>query len=254
MTSPRRRLLPSVTIAAVVGIAGLGWFAGTRDRSSPPLSALQFASVAAKVVHFETFTASPAVVLTPVGEIPTPARLAPEEAVRFATLCELRLLAADTGLELTDGQWRDFAELVLELQAVRRTYEAGIAAVTEFAPGRHRLDIPAYPEAGDELRRRYEAGLRERLGPIASTAVREALGRQIEGRFAGFGVSRQVLDITHTPGRGRRDLEVWRTAQYWNSLDGEERVTTRRDVSFPASEDPAGESWDALLALTEKAG
>ena len=43
--------------------------------------------------------------------------------------------------------------------------------------------------------------------------------------------------------------QVERVAKYWNSVDGAERLSTRREVHLPAVEDPTGESWGALLTL-----
>lgn len=254
MTLPRRSLLPIMAAAALLGLAGKSWFTASPIHGMPMDVGALPAVPETKVVHFETPAADRSAVEIAALETPSPSRLTPDAAVNFATLCDLRLLAADTALELSDAQWRELAALVAEFQAVRSNYEADIAAVTSLAPDRHRLEIPAYPEAGDELRRRFEDELIGRLGSTAAVAVRENLGRQIEARFAGFGVSSQVLEITSRPGTGRRDLEVRRTARYWNSIEGKDRLTTRRDVFFPASEDPTGERWDALLALIGKAG
>ena len=44
------------------------------------------------------------------------------------------------------------------------------------------------------------------------------------------------------------DIQVTRTVNYWNSVEGSDRVATRSEIHFPVLEDPTGDSWSALLA------
>jgi len=179
--------------------------------------------------------------------------LAREDAALFGVACDLQLMAEGTNLQLSGRQWTALATVVAELQAVRRNYEAGIAQVREVAPGRYRLEIPAYPEAGDELRRRFHAELQTALGAEVAAELNAKLGSRLEGHFAGFGVGNQTLEIVGDPLHAPEAVQVERVARYWNSREGGDRVTTRREVNLPAIEDPVGESWPALLALVIKA-
>lgn len=236
----------------VVAWFGRGWF-GIDGPAAPEKARAAIApALTDRVVNFETpdvIEPEPAVAL---GTRPA-AELSPEESLLFTTLCDLHLLAGDIELDLTTKQWSRFAEIVVHTQAVRHHYEAKIAVATETAPGRYRLEIPAYAAAGDELRRQFLADLESGLGKEAAAEVTEKLGRLLEGRFAGFGVGTQTLDITGNPATKPADVQVARTARYWNSVEGRERLTTRREMTFPASEDPTGENWSALLALVSKA-
>lgn len=242
-------------LAVLLGVAawsGRHWFRVpdvTASENAPKGVALLATD---RVVNFETIPETDAEPVVVPGKRPA-AELSPEESVLFTTLCDLHLLAGETELDFTTKQWSRLAEIVVQTQAVRHHYEATIAVATETAPGRYRLEIPAYTAAGDELRRRFLADLEAGLGPEAAAEVTQKLGRQLEGRFAGFGVGTQTLDITGNPALKPADVQVARTARYWNSVDGNDRVTTRREVTFPASEDPTGENWNALLALVSKA-
>lgn len=263
MRFARVRFLPVLRGLGLLGVLGGGWWwwhsAPPEAGKIPDPAGTVLAS--GRVVHFEV-NARPATddsaptAVEPTRVEPGPAapvlELPAEAAAQFAALCELRLLAADTELDLSHREWAALSALVSETQQVRLAYEAEIARTEMLAPGRHRVDIPAYAEAGDELRRRFQAELRATLGDDVAAEVREKFGTKLEALFAGFGVSSQTLDITGDPVRAPAEVTVERTARYWNSVDGGKRVTTRRDVQFPAAADPASEAWLPLLALLEK--
>lgn len=236
--------------AGFLGWAAFGPEAAFVTEKKPMHAALEVP--ADRVVYFETTSESSATEASAPAERRIEELSAPE-SVLFTTLCDLHLLAGEPELDLTTKQWSRLAEIVVQTQAVRHHYEATIAVATETASGRYRLEIPAYAAAGDELRRQFLAELERGLGKEAAAEVSTKLGRQLEGRFAGFGVGTQTLEITGHPATQPTDVQVARTARYWNSIDGHERMTTRRDVTFPASEDPTGENWSALLALVSKA-
>lgn len=170
----------------------------------------------------------------------------------------LQTLAGDADLPLTPGQWSAFARVTLHHQAIRQAYEATIATVTKTGRGPHRLEIPAYPFAGDALRDRFHAGLRTELGGDAAEEIVARMGSRLEGHFAGFGVSVQTLEFAAEPGAPGTDYQVTRTVQYWNSVEGASRLTTRRETHVPGLEDPTGVSWGPLLSLlatrAERAG
>lgn len=256
--SLQRPLLFIVALGAV-GLVGFAW----RARHPAPGAARSTVKVEAlaalpadKIVAFETSEASDAgPVAEPSGirrsaeELPAPA------AAQFSTLIELQLAATEMNLDLdlTTKQWQAFSAAVVQAQAVRHNFEATIATATEIAPGRYRIDIPAYAAAGDELRRQFLAELERGLGKDAAAEVTRAFGHRFEGSFAGFGVSAQTLEVAGNPAASPDKVEVSRTVRYWDSLDGRERVTTRREVHFPSDEDPSGECWNALLALVPTA-
>lgn len=242
-------LAAALGVVAWLGRDGLR----TRGTATPENAAVAVHPVPTeRVVNFETADVAEVERAVVSGERRV-AELSAQESVLFTTLCDLHLLAGETELDLTTKQWSRLAEIVVEAQAVRHHYEATIAVARETAPGRYRLEIPAYAAAGDELRRQFLADLQSGLGQDGAAEVIAKLGRQLEGRFAGFGVSAQTLEITGDPATKLADVQVARTARYWNSVDGSDRVTTRREVTFPASEDPTGENWSALLALVGKA-
>lgn len=166
-------------------------------------------------------------------------------------MCTLHLLADDKDISLSAQEWSAFATVVLQIQAIRQSYEAQIANSQVIAPGRYRLEIPAYAGVGDALREKFHAELCTELGEAKAIDVLVKLGGRLEGHFAGFGISTQTLDITAAPGGSARDMEVTRTVTYWNSVDGNDSLTTRREVHFPAFEDPTGDSWSSLLAVVK---
>lgn len=251
MRNRRPNILLLVTALGVAALLGRAWIGHRAPAPAGKALAIDAAfAPAARVVRFET--AETSVDATAAADAPVSLRveqLSASESAQFAALCDLHLLAADVDLDLTTKQWSVLAEIVVQAQAVRHTYEARIAAVAEIAPGRFRLEIPAYAAAGDELRRQFLDDLRRSLGQETAAEVWTQLGRKLEGRFAGFGVSAQTLEITGDPAHAPGDVQVERVARYWNSVDATERVTTRREIHFPLAEDPTGEEWNALLAL-----
>ncbi len=160
----------------------------------------------------------------------------------------LQRLAAGSELELNAHQWSAFAAATLKVQAIRQAYEASIATATLVSPGRYRVDVPTYAAAGDALRAQFQAELREQLGEANAAEVLAQIGARLEGHFGGFGVSVQSLDIATDPAGGA-DGVVTRTTKYWNSVEGREQLTTRRETHFPGREDPTGELWRPFLAL-----
>lgn len=257
MRSPLQRLPWFVAAASILGV--VAWvFLGCRSvtpRTSASSSRVASVVPADRIVHFETNEESSAAPVL-VAEANAPrvvAELPASESLQFATLCDLQLMASEAELDLTAKQWSAFAAAVVQMQAVRHHYEAQIATVHELAPNRYRLDIPAYASAGDELRRQFVSELESALGREAATEVMDKLGRKLESRFAGFGVGTQTLEITGDPTRAPNDVQVARTAKFWNSIDGADWVTTRKEVHFPGAEDPTGENWNAFLALLPSA-
>lgn len=209
---------------------------------------------AERVVFFEDNAPATGVAPTagPSRDKAEAVQLSPSETTLFTALCDLHLMAAETDLDLTTKQWAALAAAVVQAQAVRHNYEAQIATARELTPGHFRIEIPPYANAGDELRRQFWADLQRGLGQEATGEVMAQLGRKLEDRFAGFGVSAQTLEITGGAGQALSDVQVARTARYWNSVEGSARATTRREVLFPDNDDPTGARWGALLALVEK--
>jgi hypothetical protein len=182
-----------------------------------------------------------------------PIALAPDAAALTAETIVLQLLAGDSELELNARQWTALATATLKIQAIRQAYEASIANVTPLESGRYRVEIPAYAAAGDALREKFHAELQEQLGAANAAEVMAQIGHRLEGHFAGFGVSVQTLDIALDQ-MGSRDAVITRTVKYWNSIDGQDRLTTRRETHFPGRDDPTGETWRPLLALVGARG
>lgn len=184
-----------------------------------------------------------------------PAHLNPEEAALLAEQVAVQLLVKDAALDLTPEQWKVFAAVTWHYQTVRQTFEATIATVS--AREKFRLEIPAYPAAGDALREKFYAELRERLGVDAAQAIAGRAGVALEGYFGGFGVSVQTLDFAPNAGvvgTIGADYLVTRTAQYWNSTDAREKLTLRRETHFSGQEDPNGDRWGPYLALLTTGG
>jgi hypothetical protein len=172
--------------------------------------------------------------------------LSDDASVLVAAICDLQLLAAGTDLVLDSEQWSALAAAVVRAQAVRHTYEAQIARLQVVAPGRYRAEIPVYAEAGEALREQFNAELRTELGDAVANEVHTKLGTKLEGRFAGFGLSVQTLDITGDAAGSLGDVQIARTASHGSERD--DRITTRREIHFPGLEDPTGDSWHFLLA------
>ena len=117
--------------------------------------------------------------------------------------------------------------------------------IRKLKSGRYRLEVPAYPNAGDALRAKFDAELRAHLGENAAAEVVTHLGRALEGHFGGFGVSVQTLELAGG--------ELTRTVRFWNAVEGSERLTTRRETHFPGLEDPDGQAWGALMSVLSAA-
>jgi len=257
----KSRQLPLLLIVAlgVVGLLGVALRTKTAPTAAPTLPAAGISAPVPtdRIVAFETSDAGApsTAVATGASQPQPPVELPASEATQFSTLIELQLAASEMNLDLdlTTKQWQAFAAAVVQAQAVRHNYEATIATAKEIGPGRYRIDIPAYAAAGDELRRELRAELERGLGQDAAAQVAQAFGSRFEGSFAGFGVSAQTLEITGDPAAAPAKVEILRTVRYWNSLDGREKLTTRREVHFPSDEDPSGERWNALLALVPTA-
>lgn len=189
-----------------------------------------------------------------VQETKTVEALSADASMLVATMCDLQLMAAGSDLPLGEKDWPVLADVVMRNQAIQHTYEAQIATVRAVAPGRYRAEIPAYADAGEELRERFAADLRAELGEPAAGVVLAKLGARLEARFAGFGLSVQTLDITVDPAGGLDDVQIARVATYWDSVDGRNRLSTRREIYFPKQEDLTGDNWAALLAKVSAAG
>lgn len=245
-----------MAMLVVIGLVGQAWLGGEPGavRASAVvgetnrLAPVQMAALPRPVRPI--VASAPAVVAIAPARVE---RLSADAGVLVAAMCDLQLLADGTDLALDSAQWSALAAAVVRTQAIRHNYEAQIAVLQAAEPGRYRLEIPAYARAGDELRQRFVTELRAGLGEPVAGEVLAKLGRRLEDSFAGFGVGCQTLDITGDPVAAPGDVQIERTASYWNSVEGSDRVTTRREIHFPALEDPTGDSWSALLALVGEA-
>lgn len=255
---PRSSTLLLAAAVGVAGLLGVAWMSQPSAKAGHPtrVSANARAVVSAdRIVHFETAAEPDTAPSTVALDVTTPRaveQLSSGEAAQFATLCDLHLMAGETELDLTTKQWDAFAVVVMQAQAVRHHYEAQIATVREIAPGRHRVEIPPYAAAGDELRRQFAADLETAVGLAAATEIMDKLGRKLDDRFAGFGIGMQTLEITGDPARSPADVQIARTAKFWNSIDGPDWTKTQKEVHIPGAEDPTGETWNALLAIVAK--
>lgn len=237
MSHPRTLSL-SLAALGLLGLAGLGTanFLSVEPPALPstvtvlPMAAPQ----PAQVVHFDS---------TPVPALVAPA-VTLGASSSLAEQAALHLLARGTDLELTARQWTAFAAATAHIQTIRQTFEASLATVKQMPDGRCRLEIPAYATAGDALRSKLTAELIKQLGEETATEILIALGSKLEGYFGGFGVSVQTLDFAGTS----NDVQVTRTVQYWNAIEGGSELRTRRETHFPGLEDPAGDAWQPFLA------
>ena len=142
-----------------------------------------------------------------------------------------------------------------------RSYEAMRAGNPSPYMGYARLPGAALACGSPELLVSVDAG-RVASRPIAGTRPRGsdeaadlAWARELAGDTKERAEHLMLVDLLRNDvGRvaAPGTVQVERTARYWNSIDGAERVTTRREVHFPATEDPTGETWGALLALVGK--
>lgn len=240
-----RRVAPTLLVALVITGAVIGlWPAGKDDEAvvnmrAPRSEVRPVVVESPRVVEF----LQPAIATSISTAMPAVEASAGTTA-HVAEMVALQMLAQGTELELSARQWAELANVTAEIQAVRHAYEASIAVATGREPGRSRIEIPAYAAAGDALRARFHTSLREQLGDANAVEILERLGARLEGHFAGFGVSVQTLEVSGAPA----EFAVTRTIQFWNSVDGHDRLTTRRETHFPRQEDPAGESWGPLLS------
>lgn len=247
----RRTLLLLTAGAVVVGAWRLGERAAADIRllhEAAALASVQPMAVCVATSVAETRAAT-SLVVAPAGVRRMPETLPAEAAALVAEQAVLRQMTGAAELALSDAQWATLAEITSHYQAVRHAYEASIASVTPLQATRARLEVPAYPGAGDALRRRLGAELQEKLGTGVATEVTARMGCALEGYFGGFGVSTQTLDFVADAAVGQDDYQVRRTVTYWNGVDAGERLTTRSEVHFPGLEDPSGYQWGPFLSL-----
>jgi hypothetical protein len=178
--------------------------------------------------------------------------LGAQDAALLAEQVAVQLLVKESALDLTPEQWTAFAAVTWHYQTVRQTFEATIATVSTRE--KSRLEIPSYPDAGDALREKFYAELSERLGDDTAQRIADRAGAALEGYFGGFGVGVQILDFAPNAGVTGADYQVTRTAQYWNSANGRDRLTLRRETHFPVREDPNGDRWGPYLAVLATGG
>jgi hypothetical protein len=257
MCKPRTTILLLIAILAAIGFGDPKWL--IMGPKKTPVSASEPEITTVREVPFQRVAAnlkkatgaSLRTLAQPTISAAAPHQLSEDATALVAEMCDLHLMAHNTSLTLNSRQWSALAAVVLSNQAIRQNYEAQIATSKVVAPGQYRLEIPAYASAGDMLREKFNSELRAELGEVAAADVLANLGKQLEGRFAGFGVSVQTLDITGNPSEALGDVQVTRTVTYWNSVEGDDRPTIRRETHFPAFEDPTGDSWSALLAMVK---
>lgn len=254
-----RHVIPVTLLAALVVCGGLEKReAGECAFLGRPATAVVEPTAVVPIAPMETTATSHA---SRVGAVRSderavwPSRLNPEEAALLAEQVAVQLLVKDAALDLTPEQWSVLAAVTWHYQTVRQTFEATIATVS--AREKFRLEIPAYPAAGDALREKFYGELRERLGDDTAQAIAGRAGAALEGYFGGFGVSVQTLDFAPNAavaGTAGADYLVTRTAQYWNSTDAREKLTLRRETHFSGQEDPNGDRWGPYLALLATGG
>jgi hypothetical protein len=176
-------------------------------------------------------------------------QLQPDAAAQLAEELTLRMQAERLPLQLSDDQWSAFAAVTIHYQAVRQAYEATLAQATIIGPGRYRLDIPAYPGAGDALRARLFAELEACLGAPATESIARQFAGVLESHFGGFGLGIQTLEFVADERGVDAEYQVTRTVQFWNTAHDSDRFATRRETYFPGIEDPTGHTWGPFLAL-----
>lgn len=244
-----RRSLPLTALVAVVaGLLATPVLRTTADHGSENTVATPGPAAGCLVVApaEDQVTTTPA--RLPARVIPRVAKLSPDDASLVLEQIALRQLAEDSGLVLSDADWTTLAAIVAELQAARQAYEATIATVIARQEQTYRVVVPAYPQAGDQLRTLLEAELGSQLGVETAVTVMEKLGSALERHFAGFGVSAQTLDFSPDSSEANR-FWVQRTATFWDSQVDGEKLVTRREVLLPHVEDPTGLRWAPFLAL-----
>lgn len=92
----------------------------------------------------------------------------------------------------------------LKLQAIYDIYqkdrlriEASIAEVTAIDAARVSIKIPAYEEAGDEIREGFLEEVGRKLGSDASQTLRTAAWDFLDQRFKGFGRGVQEIEVSY---------------------------------------------------------
>ena len=174
-------------------------------------------------------------------------------AAVLAEEIELRALGEARAVSLTAEQWTAFAGLTLGHQAIRHAYEAEVAVVTEAGNGRHRMEIPAYVEAGAALRGEFYAALLSELGDLVAEEIVRKLSPELESRFAGFGAAAQTLEFSERASGIADGGSVTRTTVYWDEAVDGDALRMRQETFFPLMEDPDGLQWGPLLARLERA-
>jgi hypothetical protein len=246
----RRQITPLLLLAAIVAVGG-----GRREGATcGPATACLIPTLrgpenAPEIAALSSPTAGRIVASAPViqrAASPLTEILSGENAALLAEQLNVQRLLQGVELDLTHEQWTTLAAVTGHYQTVRQAFEATIATVA--GTDALRLEIPAYPVAGDALREKFFGELRERLGEATGQLIAERAGASLEGYFGGFGVGVQTLDFTANAA-AQADYQVTRTARFWNSAETRESLTLRRETFFPGLEDPTGERWGALLAL-----
>lgn len=248
MPQPRTILL-SLAALGLAGVAGLGTAKFLRVEAKTESSFAPMRTEAATALPDAVAAGEPIVYFAapPAPAKGTAEALGAQEAADLAEQAALHLLARGSELELTARQWAAFAAATAHIQTIRQTFEASLATVKPMADGRYRMEIPAYASAGDALRAKLTAELVNQLGEETATEILATLGSKLEDYFGGFGVSVQTLDFAAANGTAA-EMQVTRTVQYWNAIEGGTELRTRRETHFPGLEDPTGDAWQPFLA------
>jgi hypothetical protein len=259
MPKPRRATL--VLTALLGGAAWLSWTGPHGNHANGAAAEMRQAAARDSValpqpreVYFFSDARATSVVVPALPLRRAPVSLGANDAAVIAEQMLLQTMPGAAELELSARQWSALAEVTLHLQAVRLAYEASLARVERSEGGGHRIEIPTYPAAGDALRERLHAEIRARFSTDTANEILAALGRGLEGHFAGFGVGVQTLEVAVAANQDPRDMQVTRTISFWNSIENENRLTLRRETHFPEHEDPEGQLWGPLLALAGRVG
>lgn len=117
-----------------------------------------------------------------------------------AQVAEAVLQASTTGLQLTESELSRLQECVIRYQAIRAAFERELITIERTIDGQVVARIPAYVDAGNELKRMFIDDLKEALGPEIYAQLDEHLGSYLEQRFGGFGTASQEFRIEPNPG------------------------------------------------------
>eukprot|EP01035_Chromulina_nebulosa_P005548 gene5548-7532_t len=193
-----RQTIPLLLIAGLIVASG-GRRTGSVCSSAagcltPPLTSPAAAVPAATIATISTAQWVSGEVRHPRAEGEAMRELRGDGVALLAEQVAVRHVVREVELDLTPEQWTALAAMTGHYQTVRQAFEATIATVS----GREnlRLEIPAYPAAGDALREKFYAELRERLGEDVAAQIAQRAGAALEGYFGGFGVSVQTLDFS----------------------------------------------------------